>query len=214
MIQSPKNCHVKLPKIKLPSKEEPDNASCKNCGMRVNDINIHYRTSVICGQTQSSGNYPDVEGTQKSISMESKRKNKIKVDKLVKCLSCGKEFVDLQGHLSRSFTCQVPYDIDDKIEKSFEHKSNDYECTPSLPKKRKIQPKKPCNGCQKSFINILLHLKRSKTCQNFYDIREEEEKHKKQKMNMQNEEKRKSRAARDELKKRQIMRRTNIKRHK
>ena len=116
-------------------------------------------------------------------------------------MSCGKEFVDLKGHLSKSFTCQAPYDIDEKIEKSFEHHSDEHECTPSEPKKRKIQPKTVCKGCQKSFVNILLHLKRSKQCQNFYDMREVEEKHKTHEMNKQNEKQRKSRAAREKSKK-------------
>ena len=107
-----------ITKIRVLSKEEPNNVLCKNCGIRVDDINIHYRTSLICGQTLSSHGYPDGANSSKSILIGNKRKND-KTEKKVqhKCLACGKEFVNLKVHLSKSFPCQAPYDIDDKIEK-------------------------------------------------------------------------------------------------
>ena len=50
---------------------------------------------------------------------------KTKISLKTKCLSCLKLFVNIDNHLSKSFTCQNSYDIDNKINKSFESSKSD-----------------------------------------------------------------------------------------
>ena len=161
-----------------------------------------------------------------------KRKRSLDSHKVTKCLSCLKEFRNIKLHISKSFSCQNIYKIDDKIDKSFESnatESNYEEQAAKLSKKREIDDKlnesseryipenndapaakitkktqiKPklsssdskapplkrmkntlctniqdkivCTGCKKSYVNILLHLKKIKECQQFYDMQEVEQ---------------------------------------
>ena len=87
-----------------------------------------------------------------------------------------KVFVNLKLHISKSFTCQNKYKIDDKIEDT---KINASEEPPNKVSKRKETKQKiSCIGCNKSFVYIWTHLKKATSCQKHYDVAEIEKNHK------------------------------------
>ena len=110
-----KNCKVNLTKIIIP----PSTVSCPSCNKKVANLSLHFASSFICSQAQVQAN------SQPSQSEPKKMPNKRKLNKdnrkgVTKCLSCSKDFVNLNLHLSKSFSCQNSYNIDEKINSSFE----------------------------------------------------------------------------------------------
>ena len=109
------------------------------------------------------------------------RKRKPELKSATKCISCLKVFVNLKLHISKSFTCQNMYKIDDKVEDSFERDTqvNVFEEPPTkVSKGTETKPKISCAGCSKSFVYIWTHLKRATLCQKHYDMVEIEQNHK------------------------------------
>ena len=177
-----KQCYVSLPRTKVTKKSEVKNNSfvCINCGKSVGDINMHYRTSLICGQSQSkeeSGKklQPFDHNQEKRNST-----NNISSHKKQKCKSCTQLFHNLNQHLSKSYPCQNGYDIDKMVSKSFENdkSANGFELSSQCCDKNKANEDsinesinyEKCRFCNKAFKNIMMHLKKSQKCQKEYNM--------------------------------------------
>ena len=184
-----KRCHVKLPRIKLKSKiNTTDNAKtvkeyCANCKLTVDNIEDHHNISLICRQAHEL-----LKDQQKHSTQEHKKqpkKNKLSKGKSekVKCKSCLNEYSNINTHLSKAFSCQNSYEIERAINESFEREGSieDYHSSikPESPSEFEQNKtiKTQCSFCSKSYINIWLHLKKSKKCQEIYDMEEVERKH-------------------------------------
>ena len=188
-----KNCSITLPRIKLQTKpkitkKEVKNVKdcCSNCKLIVDNIENHYKESLICGQTKESIKVQEKHSTYVKESNKKQYKNskptKCKKEK-VKCKSCLKEYFDINNHLSKAFSCQNAYGIEKALDDSFDKEIIIDDCNSPIPKSslnfeqnQKIKTK--CSNCLKLYTNILLHLKKSQTCQESYDMEDIERKHK------------------------------------
>ena len=133
-----KKCKITLPRIKVQARGQTANTvkhaqmRCPNCKLSVDSIEDHYKVFKICGQIYGPSNEQGNCATSSTTNQEkppkvtrlSKGKTRKPHSKLSlrkhKCLSCLKEFVDINNHLSKTFPCQNAYDIDKIVTESTE----------------------------------------------------------------------------------------------
>jgi hypothetical protein len=93
-----KKCKVNLTKIPIPTSNET--VFCPNCNEKVANLPLHFEHSLICSQLQFHQTNIECNSEPKKTSNKKKITKDIKKG-VTKCLSCSKEFVNLNFHLKK-----------------------------------------------------------------------------------------------------------------
>ena len=96
-----------------------------------------------------------------------------------KCKGCEKEFKSIVSHVKKSFHCQNMYGINETLDENMcsdvdfspneikqdelDRKKNNKKENKTPADKTSIKEKQSCSACEKCVLNIVLHLRRSKT---------------------------------------------------